>query len=141
MEECRYSSNFFTSALDGGEWSASRPRGKSPRYPSDRRLGGLQRRHTTYVRKYWSRVVSVAPVGMYGSYTIFILLGITFLCIKYVALAELNKGLLTLLPLVPHTIKRMRIFAADFLRHRYKYIVTTSSHCPAVSSSNRCSLR
>jgi hypothetical protein len=42
-----YSSySFLTSALDGGEWSASRPgraftpRGKDPRYPLDRRLGG-----------------------------------------------------------------------------------------------------
>jgi hypothetical protein len=40
---------FLTSALDGGEWSASRPcrfipRGKSPRYPLDRRLGGPQGR-------------------------------------------------------------------------------------------------
>jgi hypothetical protein len=38
---------FLTSALDGGEWSASRPgrftpQGKSPRYPLDRRLGGPQ---------------------------------------------------------------------------------------------------
>jgi hypothetical protein len=37
--------DFLTSALDGGELSASRPgcftlRGKSPRYPLDRRLGG-----------------------------------------------------------------------------------------------------
>jgi hypothetical protein len=36
-----------TSALDGGEWSASRPaalypRGKDPRYPLYRRLGGPQ---------------------------------------------------------------------------------------------------
>jgi hypothetical protein len=42
----RYSSySFLTSALDWGEWSASRPdralpRGKDPRYPLDRRLGG-----------------------------------------------------------------------------------------------------
>jgi hypothetical protein len=40
---------FLTSALVGGEWSASRPcrfihRGKSPRYPLDRRLGGPQSR-------------------------------------------------------------------------------------------------
>jgi hypothetical protein len=39
----------LTSALDGGEWSASRPScftppGKSPWYPLDRRLGGLQSR-------------------------------------------------------------------------------------------------
>jgi len=38
---------FLTSALDGGEWSASRPsgftpQGSSPCYPVDRRLGGLQ---------------------------------------------------------------------------------------------------
>jgi hypothetical protein len=33
------------SALDGGEWSASRPdRGKNLRYPLDRRLGGPQSR-------------------------------------------------------------------------------------------------
>jgi hypothetical protein len=40
---------FLTSALAGGEWSASRPGrftpgGKSPRYPLDRRLGGPQSR-------------------------------------------------------------------------------------------------
>jgi hypothetical protein len=40
---------FLTSALDGGEWSASRPgrftpQGKSPRYPLDRRLGESQSR-------------------------------------------------------------------------------------------------
>jgi hypothetical protein len=40
---------FLTSALVGGEWSTSRPgrftpRGKSPRYPLDRRLGGPQSR-------------------------------------------------------------------------------------------------
>jgi hypothetical protein len=40
---------FLTSALDGGEWSASRPgrftpQGKSPSYPLDRRLGGPQGR-------------------------------------------------------------------------------------------------
>jgi hypothetical protein len=47
--ERRYSSyySFLTSALDGGEWSASRPGrglppGKNPRYPLDRRLGGPQ---------------------------------------------------------------------------------------------------
>jgi hypothetical protein len=38
---------FMTSALDGGEWSVSRPcrfyrRGKSPRYPLDTMLGGPQ---------------------------------------------------------------------------------------------------
>jgi hypothetical protein len=36
------------SALDGGEWLASRPgrftQGKSRRYPLDRRLGGIQSR-------------------------------------------------------------------------------------------------
>jgi hypothetical protein len=41
--------SFLTSALDGGEWSASRsgralPPGKGPRYPLDRRLGGNQSR-------------------------------------------------------------------------------------------------
>jgi hypothetical protein len=46
----RYSSySFLTSALDGGEWSASRPGralpwGKDPRYPLYRRLGGPQSR-------------------------------------------------------------------------------------------------
>jgi hypothetical protein len=40
---------FLTSALAWGEWSASRPgrftpRGNSPRYPLDRRLGGTQSR-------------------------------------------------------------------------------------------------
>jgi hypothetical protein len=40
---------FLTSAVAGGEWSASRPgrftpRGKSPQYPLDRRLGGPQGR-------------------------------------------------------------------------------------------------
>jgi hypothetical protein len=39
----------LTLALDGGEWSASRPGhftpgGKNPRYPLDRRLGGPQNR-------------------------------------------------------------------------------------------------
>jgi hypothetical protein len=48
--ERRYSSySFLTSALDWGEWSASRPgralpRGKDPRYPLYRRLGGPQSR-------------------------------------------------------------------------------------------------
>jgi hypothetical protein len=48
--ERRYSSySFTTSALDGGEWSASRPgrvlpQGKGPRYPLYRRLGGPQSR-------------------------------------------------------------------------------------------------
>jgi hypothetical protein len=46
----RYSSySFLTSALDGGEWSASRPgralpRGKDTRYPLYRRVGGPQSR-------------------------------------------------------------------------------------------------
>jgi hypothetical protein len=39
--------SFLTSAIDGGEWSASRPdralpREKDPRYTLDRRLGGPQ---------------------------------------------------------------------------------------------------
>jgi hypothetical protein len=48
--ERSYSSyTFLTSALDGGEWWASRPgralpRGKDPRNPLDRRLGGPQSR-------------------------------------------------------------------------------------------------
>jgi hypothetical protein len=47
--EWRYSSySFLTSALDGGEWSASRPGRslspeKDPRYPLDSRLGGRQK--------------------------------------------------------------------------------------------------
>jgi hypothetical protein len=48
--ERRYNSySYLTSALDRGEWSASRPGsalppGKDPQYPLDRRLGGLQSR-------------------------------------------------------------------------------------------------
>jgi hypothetical protein len=48
LGERTYSSYSFTiSAIEGGEWSASRPgralpRGKDPRYPLDRRLGGLR---------------------------------------------------------------------------------------------------
>jgi hypothetical protein len=48
--ERRYNSySFLISALDGGEWSALRPgralpRGKDPRYPLYRRLGGSQSR-------------------------------------------------------------------------------------------------
>jgi hypothetical protein len=43
------STHFLPSALDGGEWSASRtgrftPQGKSPWYPLDRSLGGPQSR-------------------------------------------------------------------------------------------------
>jgi hypothetical protein len=49
LGERRYSSSFSTSALEGGEWSASRPGrdlapGKGSRYPLDRRLGGPQSR-------------------------------------------------------------------------------------------------
>jgi hypothetical protein len=45
--ERKSNSSFLTSALDGGEWSASclgrvLPRGKDPRYPLDRRRGGPQ---------------------------------------------------------------------------------------------------
>jgi hypothetical protein len=46
--EVRYSSySFLTAALDGDEWSASRPGralalGEDPLYPLDRRLGGSQ---------------------------------------------------------------------------------------------------
>jgi hypothetical protein len=36
------STHSLTLALDGGEWSASRPQVKSPCYPLDRRLGGPQ---------------------------------------------------------------------------------------------------
>jgi len=32
----------LTSALDGGEWSASHSQGKSPQHPLDKRLGGPQ---------------------------------------------------------------------------------------------------
>jgi hypothetical protein len=44
--ERKYSS-FLTSALEGGEWSASRsgralPPGMDPRYPLERRQGGTQ---------------------------------------------------------------------------------------------------
>jgi hypothetical protein len=48
LGEWRYrSTRSLTSALDGGEWSASRPdrftpQGKRPWYPLDRRLGGPQ---------------------------------------------------------------------------------------------------
>jgi hypothetical protein len=40
---------FLTSALDAGEWSATRrcsftPQGRSPQYPLDRRLGGPRSR-------------------------------------------------------------------------------------------------
>jgi hypothetical protein len=51
--ERKFSSySFVTSALDGGEWSASRPGrallslppGKDPRYPLYRRLGGPESR-------------------------------------------------------------------------------------------------
>jgi hypothetical protein len=48
--EWRYSSTHsLTSALDGGEWSASRPgrftpQGKITSYPLDRRVGGPQSR-------------------------------------------------------------------------------------------------
>jgi hypothetical protein len=41
--EWRYNStHFFTSALHGSEWSASRPGLFTPRYPLDWRLGGPQ---------------------------------------------------------------------------------------------------
>jgi hypothetical protein len=43
--ERKYSScSFSTSALDGGEWSASRPGARTPRYSLYRRLGGPQSR-------------------------------------------------------------------------------------------------
>jgi hypothetical protein len=54
--ERRYSSySFTTSALDGGEWSASRlaalyPRGKDSRYPLYRRLDGPRAGLNTEVR-------------------------------------------------------------------------------------------
>jgi hypothetical protein len=58
--ERMYSSySFTTSALDGGEWSASRlgralPPGKDPRYPLYRRLGGPQSQsgHTDWRRNF-----------------------------------------------------------------------------------------
>jgi hypothetical protein len=59
LGEMRYSSySFLTSALDGGEWSASRsgrslPRGKDPQYPLYRRLGGPQSR-SGHMSKKWS---------------------------------------------------------------------------------------
>jgi hypothetical protein len=48
--------SFLTSALDRGEWSASRlchltPRGKSSQYPMDRRLAGLQSRSVRFGEK------------------------------------------------------------------------------------------
>jgi hypothetical protein len=53
----------LAAAIDGGEWSASLhgralPPGKDPRYPFDRRLGGLQSQsgHRGYRKK------SVAPI-------------------------------------------------------------------------------
>jgi hypothetical protein len=50
---------FLTSALVGGEWSASRPcRGKSPWYPLGRRLGGPQSRPGRYGEK-----KSLVPTG------------------------------------------------------------------------------
>jgi len=56
---------FLTSAVDGGEWSASRPYrfkpGKSHRNPLDRRLGGPRAGLDTAVAKRKSPVI--APAG------------------------------------------------------------------------------
>jgi hypothetical protein len=54
---------FLTSALEGGEWSASRPcrftpEERAPRYPLDRRLAGLQSRSGRYGEE-----KNVAPSG------------------------------------------------------------------------------
>jgi hypothetical protein len=55
--ERRYSFfSFWTSALDGGKWSASRlgralPPGIDPRYPLDRRLGGPESRSGRRARR------------------------------------------------------------------------------------------
>jgi hypothetical protein len=63
--ERRYSScSFLTSALDGGEWSATRPGralspGKEPRYPLVRRLGGPP--EPVWTQKLHEK--SSAPVG------------------------------------------------------------------------------
>jgi hypothetical protein len=70
----KYSSySFLTSALDGGEWSASRPgralpRGKDPRYPLYRRLGGPQSR-SEHVGEEKIRTMVVQPViwSLYGA--------------------------------------------------------------------------
>jgi hypothetical protein len=44
-----YRSTLFLSlALDGGEWSASRPGGFTPQYPLYGRLSGPQRRYGHY---------------------------------------------------------------------------------------------
>jgi hypothetical protein len=64
---------FLTSALGGGEWSASRPgpapRGKSPRYPFDRRLVGptaglsaVQKRKISYPAG--KQTLAVQPVAI-----------------------------------------------------------------------------
>jgi hypothetical protein len=55
--------SFLTSALDGGEWSASRscrftPQEKSPRYPLDRRLGRPQSRSGCYGEKIFNSQIS-----------------------------------------------------------------------------------
>jgi hypothetical protein len=68
--ERRYSSNsFLTSALDGGEWSASLPGhalpwGKDPRHPFYRSLGGPQSRsgHRGYREKFFADLPVVQSV-------------------------------------------------------------------------------
>jgi hypothetical protein len=57
----------LTSVLVGGEWWASQPgrfnpKGKSPRYPTDRRLGGLLR--VAFTRSPSSRPSSQQPVAV-----------------------------------------------------------------------------
>jgi hypothetical protein len=62
-ERMHSSYSFSTSALDGGEWSASRPaalcpRGKEPRYPLYRRMDGPQSRSG---HKAGGRILSPLP--------------------------------------------------------------------------------
>jgi hypothetical protein len=44
---------FLTSAVAGGEWSASRPGERAPGYPLDRMLGGPQSRSGRRGENYW----------------------------------------------------------------------------------------
>jgi hypothetical protein len=67
----------LTLALVGGEWSASSPRGKSPRYPLDRRLSGPQGRSGWRGENSWhyqdsnSDLLVVQPVAsLYTDYAI-----------------------------------------------------------------------
>jgi hypothetical protein len=61
-----YSSySFLTSALDGGEWSASRPGERTPLYPLYRRLGGPQSRsgHRGYRKNPFSFAGDQTPLA------------------------------------------------------------------------------